>query len=221
MTGAGAITLNVTSPSPSPNLDIKAELHDALGVVVASADPTTSLNATISYTAPAPGTYTLIVDGVGKGDLATGYSDYASLGEYTISGTIVNPGVAQPPVAVASATPTSGVAPLEVTFNGGSSSDPDGTISVYAWSFGDGGTADTSVATHTYLSAGVYTAVLTVTDNAGFSDTASIVITVTGAPTAPAAPAALTATAASSSQINLAWTDSSNDEDGFWIEQSL
>ncbi len=147
MTGAGAITLNVTSPSPSPNLDIRAELYDALGVVVASADLTTSLNATISYAAPAPGTYTLIVDGVGKGDLATGYSDYASLGEYTISGTIVNPGVAQPPVAVASATPTSGVAPLEVTFNGGSSYDPDGTISFYAWSFGDGGTADTSVAT--------------------------------------------------------------------------
>ena len=139
MAGAGAITLNVTSPSPSPNLDIKAELHDALGVVVASADPTTSLNATISYVAPAPGTYTLVVDGVGKGDLATGYSEYASLGEYTISGTIVNPGVAQPPVAVASATPTSGVAPLEVTFSDGSSYDPDGTISLFAWSFGDGG----------------------------------------------------------------------------------
>ena len=59
------------------------------------------------------------MDGVGKGDLVTGYSDYASLGEYTISGTIVNPGVAQPPVAVASATPTSGSAPLAVTFSGG------------------------------------------------------------------------------------------------------
>lgn len=38
--------------------------------------------------------------------------------------------------------------------------------------------------------------------------------------TAPAAPSNLTATAVSSSQINLAWTDNANDEEGFKIERS-
>ncbi|MBA4158545.1 MAG: S8 family serine peptidase [Gemmatimonadetes bacterium] len=39
------------------------------------------------------------------------------------------------------------------------------------------------------------------------------------APTAPAAPSHLTASAASTSQINLSWTDNSTDEDGFEIER--
>ena len=39
------------------------------------------------------------------------------------------------------------------------------------------------------------------------------------APTPPGAPTALSATAASSSQINLAWTDNANNEDGFRIER--
>ena len=36
----------------------------------------------------------------------------------------------------------------------------------------------------------------------------------------PAAPSGLTATAASSSQINLSWTDNSSDETGFQIDQA-
>ena len=51
--------------------------------------------------------------------------------------------------------------------------------------------------------------------NSGYSNTASATTTVT----LPAAPSALSATAASSTQINLAWTDNSNNEDGFRIER--
>jgi PKD repeat protein len=219
MTGAGAITLTVASPSPSPNLDVKAELYDSAGALMASADPTATLSASLTYTVTAPGTYTLIVDGVGKGDLATGYSDYGSLGEYVISGTIVSPGVAQAPVAVASASPVSGDAPLTVQFTGGGSYDPDGQALTYSWNFGDGTAADTRAnPAHIYDSKGTYTAVLTVIDAGGWSDTAGVVITVTGPPVAPSN---LTAAAASSSQINLAWTDNSNDETGFVIERSV
>ncbi|HKB02951.1 MAG TPA: matrixin family metalloprotease, partial [Gemmataceae bacterium] len=40
------------------------------------------------------------------------------------------------------------------------------------------------------------------------------------APTAPTAPAGLSATPASSSRVDLTWTDQSNNEDGFRVEQS-
>ena len=217
LTGAGTITLNVTGAARSPNLDIKAELYDSVGVPVASSNPSTGLGASISYNAAA-GTYTLVVDGVGNGDLVTGYSDYGSLGEYSISGTIINPGVAQPPVAVASATPMSGAAPLAVTFTDGRSYDPDGSIASYSWNFGDGTALDPGTnPSHVYLSKGTYTAVLTVTDRTGFSDTASLVITATGPPSVPTG---LSAAAASSSQINLSWSDNSDDETGFTIERS-
>jgi hypothetical protein len=41
-----------------------------------------------------------------------------------------------------------------------------------------------------------------------------------GGPTAPSAPSGLAATSVSSSQINLSWTDTSSNEDGFKIERS-
>ena len=217
VTGTGTITLNVTGAARSQNLDVKAELYDSGGAPVAVSNPATSLNASLSYSAAA-GTYTLVVDGAGNGDLTTGYSDYGSLGEYTISGTIVNPGVAQPPAAAAAASPTSGIVPLTVQFSGSASSDPDNDITGYSWSFGDGPTGSTAVnPTHTYYAKGVFTAVLTVTDGAGFSDTANVVVTVVGLPDAPVS---LTATAASSSQINLSWGDRSSDETGFVVECS-
>ena len=217
LTGAGTITLNVTGAARGQNLDIRADLYDGSGAPVATANASTSLNASMSYAAAA-GTYTLVVDGAGNGDLATGYSDYASLGEYTITGTIVSPGVAQPPVAVATASPTNGIIPLTVQFAGSASYDPDNDIASYSWSFGDGPTGSTAVnAAHTYQAQGTFTAVLTVTDRAGFSDTAEVVITVAGLPVAPAS---LTAAAVSASQINLLWADQSSDETGFIVERS-
>ena len=85
----------------------------------------------------------------------------------------------QAPTAVASADVTSGTAPLTVNFDGSSSSDADGTISSYAWDFGDGNSSTAVNPSHTYSSAGTYTATLTVTDDQGAVDTASITITVT------------------------------------------
>ena len=87
----------------------------------------------------------------------------------------------QPPTASASATPLSGTAPLLVTFTG-SGTDPDGTIVSYAWTFGDAGTSSLQNPTHTYASAGSYTATLTVTDNSGATGSSSVGITVS-APT--------------------------------------
>ncbi len=76
------------------------------------------------------------------------------------------------PVAVFTATPTSGVIPLTVAFDGSASSDPDGTIVSYDWDFGDGVVEVGSIVSHTYSAMGTYTARLTVTDNDGLTGSA-------------------------------------------------
>jgi PKD repeat protein len=72
-----------------------------------------------------------------------------------------------PPTASFVATPVSGPAPLTVSFDASASSDSDGSITTYAWNFGDSTTGTGKTASHTYSSTGIFTAQLTVTDNAG------------------------------------------------------
>ena len=94
----------------------------------------------------------------------------------------------QPPVAALVANPASGPAPLAAAFSGSGSVDPDGSIQSYAWDFGDGSTTTGSAASHTYAQAGSYTAVLTVTDNRGVTNTArSVIIVLAPANQAPKA----------------------------------
>jgi glucose/arabinose dehydrogenase/PKD repeat protein len=92
----------------------------------------------------------------------------------------------QPPVAVASANPTSGSAPLTVTFDGSGSSDPDGDPITHAWDLDGDGLFDDSTAvqpTFTYTQAGSFTVRLRVTDSPGASSISDpIVITVGNSP---------------------------------------
>ncbi|HEX4945354.1 MAG TPA: glycoside hydrolase family 44 protein [Blastocatellia bacterium] len=123
----------------------------------------------------------------------------------------------QPPVAAATASPTNGIAPLAVNFNGSGSSDADGAIVSYAWDFGDGTTGAGVTTSHTYTTAGTFTARLTVTDDKGAS--ASVTSTITVSANLPVAPSNLTATAVSRAQINLSWKDNASNETGFKIER--
>jgi PKD repeat protein len=50
------------------------------------------------------------------------------------------------------------------------STDNDGTIDSYAWTFGDGATSTAQNPTHQYAAPGTYTVTLTVTDNEGAAD---------------------------------------------------
>jgi hypothetical protein len=86
----------------------------------------------------------------------------------------------QPPTAAFVASCTQ----LACTFDGGSSTDPDGTISSYAWSFGDGSTATGSTANHSYATAGNYNVTLTVTDNDGATGSQTQQVTATSGTTA-------------------------------------
>ena len=89
-----------------------------------------------------------------------------------------------PPVANAGPN-VSGNEGSAIQFNGTASG---GTAPLtYAWTFGDGGTANTLMATHTYASDGAYTATLTVTDSASRTSTATASVTVNNvAPTVSA-----------------------------------
>lgn len=178
--GAGPISLTLNPATPSPNLDLLAELYDASGVLVASVNPVDALDAAITVSNANAGTYYLKIDGVGKGDLTTGYSDYGSIGRYTISGSANAPD-GQPPVVVMSATPVSGVAPLTVNFSSAGSYDPDGGAIAYSWNFGDGSPVSTAAnPSHIYTAAGNYAAVLTVTDVSGAASLAQTLIAVSG-----------------------------------------
>ncbi len=85
-------------------------------------------------------------------------------------------GGAAAPVAKAAADRTSGPAPLTVTFSSAGSTDPGGSTLRYSWNFGDGTTSTAANPSHTYA-AGNYTAVLTVTNAAGATATASVAVT--------------------------------------------
>jgi PKD repeat protein len=125
-----------------------------------------------------------------------------------------------PPVAMASATPTSGIAPLTVNFSAAGSNDPDGSIASYSWNFGDGTAPGTTASvSHIYQAAGTYTAVLTVTDNRGAKSTAQVVITVSPDPNVLNAPSGLSGSAGRGS-VTLSWTDNSTNESGFYIERA-
>lgn len=67
---------------------------------------------------------------------------------------------------------------LACDFDGSGSSDSDGSISGYSWDFGDGNTASGAFVSHTFAADGDYTVTLTVTDDAGASDTDSQTVSV-------------------------------------------
>lgn len=68
----------------------------------------------------------------------------------------------------------------ELIFDGSASYDNDGTITNYHWSFGDGNDTNTteSTTTHSYQQKGIYTVILTVTDNDSATDSDTIKVTV-------------------------------------------
>ena len=98
---------------------------------------------------------------------------YAASGTYTVSLTVTGPGgsntmtrsnyVRVTPAAKFKGSPTSGTAPLAVNFTDQSV----GTVTSYAWDFGDGTTSTVANPAKVYAAPGTYTVALTVTGAAG------------------------------------------------------
>ena len=136
----------------------------------------------------------------GISDVADPSHTYDTAGEYEVTLTVTDDDLAShtsepqvitvtdpsngAPTASFTAVPSSGNAPLEVTFDASASTDPDDDTLTYSWDFGDttGGTGE--ITSHIYSDAGTYTAVLTVDDGREGSDTASRIITVNAPPNA-------------------------------------
>ena len=100
---------------------------------------------------------------------------------------------------------------LTSSFDGTGSSDPDGTIASYAWTFGDGGTSTLAKPNHTYGTAGTFPVTLTVTDNGGATGSSTQQVQVT-APPANKPPVANFTVAKTGLTVNLEST--STDSDG-------
>jgi subtilisin family serine protease len=82
-----------------------------------------------------------------------------------------------PPPPAENVAPTAEIAincgGLTCTFDASGSSDSDGTITSYAWNFGDGTAGSGESTTHSYTQPGTYSVTLTVTDDDGATDNSS------------------------------------------------
>lgn len=141
-----------------------------------------------------------------------------------ITGNTPAPPAVEPaaPPAAPPVQPTPNVAPtaaftaattgLSVAVDAAGSVDSDGTISSYAWTFGDGATASGATAAHPYASAGTYTVGLTVTDDRGATATVTHDVVVQDPPPAP--PAAAIAADSFERTVSGGW--GSSDLGGAW-----
>lgn len=77
---------------------------------------------------------------------------------------------------------TSGDRPLKVEFSANLSTDEDGDVLTYYWDFGDGTNSTDISPSKTFGTTGTFTVTLTVTDEGGLTDVATITITVNEPP---------------------------------------
>ncbi len=138
-----------------------------------------------------------------------GYSCTAVRDAFAVVGITITCPVA--PVANFSGTPTSGGAPLNVTFTDLSTNSP----TAWSWTFGDGGTSTVKNPSHTYTAPGTFTVSLTATNGSGSdNETKTNYITVL-APQPPVAAFTGTPTTVTVGQ-NVTFTDQSTNTPTSW-----
>ena len=166
-------TISVPTDTASPNINAGSDdtLSCLPGSSLSLSGTTTNFGATYTWVGPngftaalpnpfinQPGTYTFSVFNPANGCSA---SDSVVISQL--------PG----PIAVISANPPTGVAPLSVGFNSAGS----GAVS-YVWNFGNGTTSSSVADSSLYTLPGAYTATLVVSDALGCTDTATQIILV-------------------------------------------
>ncbi len=217
-TSAGAYTVALTATNASgSNTNTKTSYINVYTAPTANftGNPTSGANPlAVAFTDTSTGTPTAWSWTFGDSNTSTAHNPshtYTTNGSFTVALTATNAygnntntktnyiSVATPPVANFSGTPTSGAAPLAVTFTDSSTGSPTS----WSWNFGDSNTSTVHNPSHTYSSAGSFTVALTATNSGGSNtNTKTGYITVavvpvanfTGTPTTGQDPLAVTFT---------------------------
>ena len=192
---AKAITL-AWDPSPDPTVTGYMVHHGTVsGTYTTHVDAGMTNTNVVSNLVPGT-TYYFVVTAYNAARVESAYSNQVSKAEPSAA-----------PVAAFVASATSGTAPLAMNFSNNST----GSISTYAWNFGDGTTSSSANPSKVYASVGTFSVSLTVTGPGGTNTLTKpgyITISTAGGPVdtiAPTAPGALSATTKSESRIDLAW----------------
>ena len=183
-------TASTTGSTPPVNTPPAASFTSTSNALAASFDASQSSDNT--------GTITGYAWTFGDGSSGTGATPshtYAKAGSYSVGLTVTDSNgltgsttstiVISAPTVPPTAAFTSAVNTLVATLDASTSTDTDGTITGYAWNFGDGSTQAASAsatATHAYATGASYTVTLTVTDNNGLTATVAHSVTVTSPP---------------------------------------
>jgi chitodextrinase len=225
--GSGQLNLTVAPTSLGPDLDIGLELHDSTGKLITEAKPANSLSATINTTL-VPGNYYLFIEGTGNGDpLNLGYTNYGSLGQWNLSGTLVAgtgepnpPADTEPPAAPENLTAVAN-AYNRVSLSWSPAIDNIAVKGYYILrSLGSSAPTTLNQTTGTtFVDSGVvpqtqYTYSIKAFDAAGnvSAGSANAIATTPSAPdtAAPSTPTNLVAVAVSATQVNLSWNPSAD-----------
>lgn len=210
ISGSGQINVVASVASISPNLDLRVEVYDGGGDLIAAADPAaatiagdsaTGLSVNLTANLPASGTYYVRLDGTGYGDpLTNGYSGYASVGAYALKVTVLDPSSA-PQITTSSLATASSFSNYSTQLAATSGAAP------YTWGLDASSAplpASLSIAANTGVISGTATApagsyplTFRVVDASGNSSTKALALTIADAPltitnTIPLPPASLT-----------------------------
>jgi hypothetical protein len=138
----------------------------------------------------------------------------ANIDEVAVYGSVLTAAQVKKHYSVGTGTPTaaftSTMSGQVASVDGSTSNDYDGTIASYSWNWGDGSAAGSgATAAHTYSAPGTYAVTLSVSDNAGKTDSVTGSV-VANDITAPSAPTNVVVTDNSDAGVTLSWTASSD-----------
>jgi PKD repeat protein len=137
-------------------------------------DGSTGTGAKVSHTYTKSGTFTVLLT-------VTNSNNLTDQAQHSI--TIA--GLASPKAVISG--PSSGTENQAVNFDGSGSTAGSGSITSYAWDFGDGNNGSGATVSHTYTKAGKYAVILTVTNSNNLTDSVKHTITIGTVVTPPKA----------------------------------
>jgi PKD repeat protein len=147
--------------------------NDIVSAVITWGDGSSTIGTSGTHTFSSPGSSTVTL---------TATDSAGNTGSASQTVTVGNPNV--PPTCALSVAPGSGPMPLTVSADG-NCSDPENDIVSMVINWGDGASTQGASGTHTYPSAGRFHVVLTATDSAGGTGSASQTVVVGPATNAP------------------------------------